>query len=65
MITTDTDEIKNKVLHIIQNNKFMKNEYHKIVIIMTYQSSDKVIDALNQIKVVPDLCIFDEAHNVV
>jgi superfamily II DNA or RNA helicase len=55
IITTDVTELIDKIA-------FYKNN---VVVITTYQSSDKVIEALNKLKVTPDLCIFDEAHKTV
>jgi len=53
-ITTNIEEIKEKI------NKYKNN---KLIIISTYQSSDKLSYALNN-KIV-DLIIFDEAHKTV
>lgn len=56
IITTNPNEI-------ITNIKSLKKE--KIIIITTYQSSDKIIESLKELKRIPDLCIFDEAHKTV
>jgi len=73
ILTTDPFEIQTKMAKIIKDRKikFTVNkesnyeETHKIVIISTYQSSDKLTKALNKLKIEPDLCIFDEAHKTV
>lgn len=56
IITTNPDTI-------MSNIKSLKNE--KIVIITTYQSSDKVIESLKKLQKIPNLCILDEAHKTV
>jgi len=66
----DKDEYENNGLLITTNPKELINEIKPIIgnpliIITTYQSSDKLITALKQLKVEPDLCIFDEAHKTV
>jgi len=55
LITTNPDEITEKI-------KFYSNN---VILICTYQSSDKVITSLNSLKIESDLCIFDEAHKTV
>ena len=63
LITTDPKEIRDKINRLIGTYKYEGKEFHRIVIITTYQSSDKLINALEGIE--PDLCIFDEAHKCV
>ena len=65
LITTESKVIRKKIRKIIANEKFKGHEMHRITIITTYQSSDKLIAALNKLKMTPDLCIFDEAHKTV
>jgi len=60
LLTTDTDEIANKLRDIIKPPRHLK-----ISILCTYQSSDKLISALKQTNITPKLCIFDEAHKTV
>jgi superfamily II DNA or RNA helicase len=50
-LTTVEDEICN----FIENND-------KFIIVSTYQSSDKLLSAINETGVTIDFCIFDEAH---
>jgi predicted helicase len=65
IITTNTQEITMNIKQIIKRNTINNISFHKLIIITTYQSSDKLISALNQLKIKPDLCIFDEAHKTV
>ena len=65
LVATKVDQIKNKVSEIIRNKKFLNIETHKIVCMTTYQSSDRVIKALKDLNLVPDMCFFDEAHKTV
>ncbi len=60
IITTDSTQIENNISLITK-----KKTNNKIIIMTTYQSSDKVIDALKNLNVTPDICIFDEAHKTV
>lgn len=56
IITTDDNDI----------TKFIESHTNqKKVIISTYQSSDKLINVLNKLKIIPEFCIFDEAHKTV
>lgn len=56
LLTTSVDQITN----------WIGKNYNTInVIFTTYQSSDKLITALNNTKKVYDMCIFDEAHKTV
>jgi superfamily II DNA or RNA helicase len=55
LITTDVMEISDRVT-------FFEND---VIIITTYQSSDKVINSLSLLGITPDICIFDEAHKTV
>jgi superfamily II DNA or RNA helicase len=65
LVDVDVNKIKQEIEFIIKKYKIDDIERHKLVIITTYQSSDKVIDVLNQMKITPDLCILDEAHKTV
>lgn len=65
IITTNTREIVNTIKNVICDKGGNGHQYRKLIIITTYQSSDKLIDALKICKVEPDLCIFDEAHKTV
>lgn len=58
--TTNSDEIKAKIKQIKSKGK---NQI--ITIITTYQSSDRVISAMKDLKLTPEFCIFDEAHKTV
>ncbi|MCJ7637061.1 MAG: DEAD/DEAH box helicase family protein, partial [Nitrososphaeraceae archaeon] len=60
IVTTDPETIFNNISVIKK-----KNTNSKIIIITTYQSSNKLIEALIKLKIIPDLCIFDEAHKTV
>ena len=47
-------------------SSFLKQNSEKIkIIITTYQSGKKVIDAVNQANIIFDIGIFDEAHKTV
>jgi predicted helicase len=69
LMTTNYKEIIMKTLSTISNGhiRIDGKEYYSynITIITTYNSSKNVIDALNYLKLKPDLCIFDEAHRTV
>jgi predicted helicase len=65
LITTNVKDIVNGINNVIKDKNVSGKQYRKLVIITTYQSSYKLIDALNLCKVEPDLCIFDEAHKTV
>jgi superfamily II DNA or RNA helicase len=65
LITTDVTKIKMEIGMIIKRYTYDNEQMHKLVIITTYQSSNYVIAALKQLKLIPDLCIFDEAHKTV
>lgn len=65
LITTDVTNIKVEITNIINKSKLDDMELQNIVILTTYQSSDKLITALNQLKLTPDLLIADEAHKTV
>jgi superfamily II DNA or RNA helicase len=54
-LTTNVDEL----------TKHIQNRKRKFVIVTTYQSSDCLINVLNKLLLVPDFCIFDEAHKTV
>lgn len=61
IVTTSPITISTNITQIIK--RYEGN--HKIIIVTTYQSSDKLIEGLKNIKIVPDLCIFDEAYKTV
>lgn len=56
LITTDPDELTGRIHSVIKGG---------LIIITTYQSSDKLILALTRLNIEPNLCIFDEAHKTV
>ena len=65
LLTTDPDEIQDGIKLLVDKYKYGNEENHRIIIISTYQSCDKLIKALKNLKIKPDLCIFDEAHKTV
>lgn len=65
IITTDIKEIARKIYFVINDKHSNGKRYRQLIIITTYQSSDKLIDALKICKVEPDLLICDEAHKTV
>ena len=65
LVKLDVEDIKEKILKIIDDNKIKDMEMHNLVIMTTYQSSDKLIDALDDLEITPDMCFFDEAHKTV
>ncbi len=60
LLTTNTDEITKKLTYLMNQKRILKT-----VLICTYQSADKLIAALKQTNITPDMCIFDEAHKTV
>lgn len=55
-LSLNIQQISDRIKWVVDKTKA------KITIITTYQSSDLVINALDKLKIIPDLCIFDEAH---
>lgn len=65
IVTTSPQEIADKINHIRKTERISHKSFYRIIIITTYQSSDKLIAGLKLANVWPDLCIFDEAHKTV
>lgn len=66
LIASDIDGKKNGIMldtNPASIKSFIKKTSDKLVIICTYQSSDKLIEACKNIKL--DLALFDEAHKTV
>jgi superfamily II DNA or RNA helicase len=65
ILMTDVDEIKKHMKKLTKNDISGKHPYveNKIVIICTYQSSDRLIEACENITF--DFAVFDEAHKTV
>ncbi len=60
LLTTNTDEIAKKLTYLMKQKKILKT-----CIITTYQSADRLVAALKQTNITPNMCIFDEAHKTV